>query len=82
MKAHGNEEKEMARAYSIWHRVIVLRAHGDEGLKQGKGMLFKATGDRFESSWSNDVRENKGVLVYSNGYRYEGEFDGETNSFS
>ena len=44
------------------------------GLREGKGIMYFNTDDRYEGEWKNDKFEGKGIYYYYDGDKYEGEW--------
>ena len=44
------------------------------GLREGKGTVYRNDGDRYEGDFRNDIAEGKGIYYFHNGDRYEGDF--------
>ena len=38
-----------------------------DNLKEGKGTLLYANGDKYEGEWKHNLKEGKGILLYNNG---------------
>ena len=44
------------------------------GLREGKGIYYYKSGDRYEGYFRNGKQEGKGIYYYNDGDRYEGDF--------
>ena len=44
------------------------------GLREGKGIEYYISGNRYEGDWRNEKKEGKGVFYYNNGDRRMGDY--------
>ncbi len=56
-------------------KIIIKRRTCVSGdCQNGYGIFVSRTGERYEGSWKNGVRQGKGICYYANGDVYEGEW--------
>ena len=64
---HTLHYSRTARARAHTHTLRRYYGHFVDGRRSGYGVLYYATGARYEGYWSNDKKEGEGCYVFENG---------------
>ena len=51
-----------------------MKVIGKNGKREGKGIFYYKSGNRYEGEWKNNKRTGKGICYYNNGNREMGDW--------